>query len=86
MREDDTWGSKLKLFTDSGEPEDFMRSCLVVGRVFLVSGQKMDVSRGCLSDRVAMLQTSNAEVHVRKGRRPKACRAAVMLPSGGAEA
>ena len=63
-----------------------MRSCLVVGRVFLVSGQKMDVSRGCLSDRVAMLQMSNALKSTSEGRSPKVCRAMVLPSSCGVEA
>lgn len=63
-----------------------MRSCLVVGRVFLISGQKIDVSRGCLSDRVAMLQMSNALKSTSEGRSPKVCRAMVLPSSCGVEA
>ena len=63
-----------------------MRSCLVVGRVFLISGQKIDVSRGCLSDRVAMLQMSNALKSTSEGRSPKVCRAMVLRSSCGVEA
>jgi hypothetical protein len=63
-----------------------MRSCLVVGRVFLISGQKVDVSRGCLSDRVAMLQMSNALKSTSEGRSPKVCRATVLPSPRGVEA
>jgi hypothetical protein len=63
-----------------------MRSRLVVGRVLLISGQKIDLSRGCLSDGVAMLQMSNALESTSEGRSPKVCRATVLPSSGGVEA
>lgn len=79
------WESKLKLFTDSRRTEEFMRSCLAA-QTLLISGQKTDVSRGCLSGRVAMLQISNALKSTSEGRTPKVCRAAVLLSAGGEKA